>query len=236
MRIPTVNAVTAGAAGIATSGAVAQFELAWPALSIGAGSVVTAGILLIGRRSGVKRYAASGGIFTLGLGIAILTTGTFPDAYGQDPLVALMALGTVSGLIAATTEAGATAIDRYAGPYAEKLFKAIAALIGLLLIIWTVLTAAEKLVRYGGVAVGGPTMLALNAVGARFPIPIWFIDGGVDAVIVVFVGCILIGFHTLELLHTGWRATKASAKKGASAGKTGIGRAKGLRKTPGEES
>lgn len=85
--------------------------------------------------------------------------------------------------------------------------------------IWTVLTAYEKAVRYGGITIGGTLGFALNALGIELPIP-WIISSGVDASVVAFVGAVLIGFHTLESLHSTWHATKATAKAGAKAGQS----------------
>lgn len=221
-----VNAITASIAGIGIAAGVATIDVAQPSVAIGAGAVVAASILLLGRRSGKKRYAGTGSLYTLGLAGAIYATSVFPSGYAEDPLVALASLGLVSAFIVSVTEGGALLVRRYGGDYAERIFETIAAFLGLLVMIWTVLTAYEKAIRYAGVGVGGPTFLALDLLGVELPVPIWFLEGGVDATIVGFVGCVLIGFHTLETIHTGWRVTKATAKKGAAAGQSGVQAAK----------
>lgn len=220
MRV--LNWVVAAVVGIGLTIVVAGQSLVWPALAIGCGAVGTGLVLLI-RRSGRKYYAAAGTAYCLGLAVLIYAMAIFPEGYSESPYAALLSLGVVSGLIVVAQSAGHHVVQRVFGntvgeEYATAIYDAIAAVLGLLGIVWTVLTAYEKALRYGGVAVGGTLGFVLNLLGIELPIP-WFIQGGVDASILLFVGCVLIAFHTLESLHTTWRATKATAKAGVSAGK-----------------
>lgn len=61
--------------------------------------------------------------------------------------------------------------------------------------------------------------MGLNLLGAEFNLPVWLLTEGVDAVILVFVGTVLVGFHALESIHTTWVATKRTASASVSAGR-----------------
>lgn len=220
MRI--INAITAAAVGIVLTVYLATEGIGWPAATLGVGAAVTA-VFLLARRSGRKRYAAAGTIYTLGLAGAIYALADLPEAYTQSVFIALVGLGGVSALIVAAQLAGRKLVERAAGgtvgeDYATTVYDAIAAIAGLIGMVWTVMTAYEKALRYGGIGIGGTTTFVLNFLGVELPIPLWFLSGNVDATIVLFVGCVLIAFHTLESLHTTWHATKATATAGAKAG------------------
>lgn len=216
-----VNALTAGIIGIVVAATTTILPLTFPAFSIGGGAVVAAGVLLVGRRSGQKRYAGTGAVYTLGLAAAIYATGIFPAEFAESPLIALVALGSISGAIAAFSELVGLVARGVGGETAEKIVRTIAAVLGLVAIIWTVLTAYEKAIRYAGVGVGSSAGFVFDFVGIELPIPLVLIDGSVDASMVLFVGGVLIGFHTLDTIHNGWRASKLAAVKGARAGKKG---------------
>jgi hypothetical protein len=61
--------------------------------------------------------------------------------------------------------------------------------------------------------------LILNFLGIQIPLFVPFVNETVNAVLVIFVGSAIAGFYVLESLHTGWRATKTTAKGGASVSK-----------------
>lgn len=194
----------------------------WPTLAIGLGATAAAAPLLL-RRSGRKYYAAAGTAYCLLTAATIRFTGQFPEGYAQSPYAVLLSLGVVSGLIVLAQYAGRKLVERgFSGRVGEDqataIYDAVAAIAGLIAMIWTVMTAYEKAARYGGISIGGTLGFALNALGIELPIP-WIISSGVDATVVAFVGAVLIGFHSLESLHTTWHATKQTAKAGAAAGK-----------------
>lgn len=224
MRV--VNAITVTIVGIVVAVGSTVLPITFPALTIGAGAIVAASILLFGRRSGKKHYAGAGAAYTLGLAGVIVVTGVFPSDFSESPLVALVSLGSVSAGIVVVTEGLALIVRRFGGEYAERVFKAIAAFLGLLGIIWATITAYEKAIRYAGVGVGGSAGFVMNLLGIELPIPLVLIDGSIDAGIVLFVGGVLIGFHTLDTIHNGWRATKATAVKSADIGKASASAAK----------
>lgn len=214
-----VNAWTTAAVGIVLTIALAIVGIEWSTVAIGAGATVTAGALLIGRRGGRKHYAGAGTVFCLGVAAATFVLSDLPSAYTQDAYVALVGLGSVSAVIVLAQKAGEQTVVRLlgGGDTARSIYNALAAVVGLIMMVWTVLTAYEKALRYGGVGLGTLGGIALDVIGAELSIPIWFVSGGVDATLVLFVGCTLIGFHTLESLHTTWHATKQTASAGAKA-------------------
>jgi hypothetical protein len=218
-----LNWVTVAAVGIAITIWLAGYSIVWPALAIGAGAGVVALGLLI-RRSGRKYYAAAGTAYCLGLAGLIYASALLPAGYAESPFAALVSLGGASALIVGAQAAGRQLVIGVFGgtagkKYATAIYDAIAAVLGLLGMVWTVMTAYEKAIRYGGISVGGTLGFVLNLLGIELPIP-WIIQNGVDASILLFVGCVLIGFHTLESLHTTWHATKQTAKAGVGAGRT----------------
>lgn len=219
-----LNSGVASAAGIGVATAYGVSGPAWPAVSIALGALTTALVLLLWR-GGRKHYTAAGTALVLGTGVLVYATGLFPEAYGESAMAAMLLLGGVSGVIVVLQEVSRLAVrraaaDRVGGDAATAIFDAISAVVGLLGMVWTVLTFSEKAARYGGVGIGGTTMLVLNVLGVELPIPLWIVNGTVDATILLFVGSVLIGFHSLESLHTTWRASKATASTGASAGKS----------------
>lgn len=233
MRV--VNAITAALVGIVVATGVANVPFTWPTLAIGSGAVAAAGVLLAARRTGEKRYAATGAIYCLGLAGAIHYAGPFPAAYRESPLIALTALGAFSALLVAVVEAAGLVARRIASRYAEwlddevaerlaKLASSIGSVLGL---AWTVLTIHEKAGRVAAVGVGGTATLLLDLVGVELPVALPLLPEPVDVVLVLFVGCTLVGFHTLDALHRSWRTSKAAAKQGAAAGSAGASAAKG---------
>jgi hypothetical protein len=206
--------------GVIISAAVAGFEWSFPALALGIGAVGI--VLLLLFVDGRTYYAGAGALFCLSSAAAIYL-GYFPEAYSESPFAVLVTLGAVSGLIVAVHLGIGIVLQRsLAGVTGEKtalrIYDAVAAILGLLGLIWTVITFEEKAARYGGVTIGGTAGFVLNFLGIELPIP-WIISSGVDATLVIYIGGILIGFHTLESIHTTWRATKATTSAGVAAGK-----------------
>lgn len=216
-----INWLSASVFGIIIAVLVSGFPYVWPAFVIGTGAVaVTVPMLL--RRGGRKYYTATGTAYCLGLAAVIQTTTLAPSGYAESPYAALLSLGLVSGIIVVLQISGRQVVKKLFGKtagekYATSLYDMVAAIAGLLGMIWTVLTAYEKAIRYGGITIGGTIGFALNLLGIELPIP-WIIQDGVDAAMILFVGCTLIAFHTLESLHTTWHATKETSKAGVSAG------------------
>lgn len=172
-----------------------------------------------------SNFAATVAGYFLGSAAVFFSVGSiFPDVYSQDVFVGMVLFGSVSGTIVTVRWAIGRAITSFLEDYvdathANRLWEFISVVIGLLLIIWTFLTAQEKLARYGGSAGVGSATFALNLLGIELPIPVWFLEG-VDASIVLFIGSVAIGFHVLDTLYTAWYLAKSTTEASAKAGKT----------------
>lgn len=213
-----VNSLTAGIVG--AIGAVAAAQLAQPAVSIGFGAVVT--LVVFSRSGGYKRYALAGTLFSFSLAVFIYL-GLTPSEYGQTPGVALTGFGLISGAIIVARSVftkgakklGAVATDEETS---KEVARAVSATTGTLAMAWAVLTAKKKAAQVSGVSGVGTITLVLNTLGVEIPIPVWFLESGLDANTVLFVGSVLVGFHMIESIHSTWRAAKRTAevsRKGA---------------------
>jgi len=217
-----LTAFFGGAVGALVATFVGAEILGFIAIALLVGSITTVGAVWV--LGSPPRFAAAGASFCLSSAILFyLSRGVLPDGFSQSGFVSLLALGLLSGFIVTIQETVAYAIQRTLRrvtneEYASIIWRAISSFAGLLLIVWAVATWQEKLTRIGGASIGGSLGFALNILGVELPIPIWILSGGIDATVFLYVGCMVIGFHTLESAYTGWHATKTTAKGGVKAG------------------
>ncbi|WP_440988577.1 hypothetical protein [Haloarchaeobius baliensis] len=173
-----------------------------------------------------KRYAVAGTAYCLALGLVLALADTLLGLGEGNTLVAgLFTFGALSLLVVTAKVVGRRLARATIGllvgeEYAERLFDAVASIVALAGLVWTLLTAAEKVSRYAGFGVGGAATLALSLVGVEYNVTVPMLGGQVDAVLFLFVGCILAGFYTFESLHTTWLAARETAKKSVDAGGT----------------
>jgi len=173
------------------------------------------------------RFAAAGATYFLSTAVAFTTlSGSLPEPYYQDAVVGLVGFGLLSALIVTIQETVGFAIRRALrnitnGEYANAIWRFISSLLGALVIAWTIVTAHEKLARYGGSSVGGTAGLLFNIFGVEVPLPLWLADG-VDATVVVFIGSVLLAFHSLDTLYGGWRLAKQTASAGTTVAQKGL--------------
>jgi len=203
-----INAWSVSLIGI-ISGTVVGSQGFPPAVSIGSASLVAGSVFVFGRKSR-KRCALAGTIFALGLGTVYRFWGGVPEGYAASPAICLLMFGSVSALIVGLRgllRRGIISLTERSGSseHAGLVWDAISALLGLLAMIYTVLTVKEKAARYGGVSVGGSAGFVLNVLGIELPLPV-VIQDGLDATMVMFVGAVLIGWHTLATIHSWKRA------------------------------
>jgi hypothetical protein len=218
---------------------LAPVPLLWPAALIGAGAVVSAVILLLYRRDR-KYYSLTGTVYLFQLAVAINIVPRFPESYTGSPQVSLLIISMIGILIFAVRAAGGRVVRRIAaafgkGSYAKTLYDALSSLAVVFSAIWTIITAQEKGVRYAGVLISGLSALIFDFFAIEMPIDLWFIDPGLNLIMLVFVASVLGFFYMLESLHTTWYAVKSSAKKGANAGTEARSRVSEFRQEGGEK-
>ena len=172
-----------------------------PVAGIAAGAAVALACLV--PASGNRWFAAVGSLYLLGTGL-YLTGGPPGGDYGQSTALACVGFGMLGLGLASLRWLGKHLTKRLAaragadGEQAVAVWQFVSALGGLLTIIWTTITVHEKATRYGGVAGVGTISFTLGLVGVEIPFPVWFLEDGVDATIVAFVGATLAAFWTLE--------------------------------------
>ncbi|WP_436931014.1 hypothetical protein [Halosimplex halobium] len=221
------NAVTAPAAGVAIVVALAPVVPVAATLLVGA--VVATAVTF---RAGTHRYGLVGALYLLGVGAAVLALARFPFAWKRTPLFALWGFGLLSLAVfclrVALGVVGRRVLALVVDEGADSVWDALSAFGGTLVVAWSVLTAHEKAARSAGVAAGVSTTTLLDALGYGFPVlagvlqryrsvtvagrefvvPLWALRHGVDATTVLFVGCLIVGFHTVGTLAATWRAVK----------------------------
>jgi hypothetical protein len=211
------TAWSAAAAGVAVTGGLAVVGAFWPALTVLAGAVTASGLLLA-RRGGRKRYLLAGVVYCLGLAVVVEAgASVVPAAYSRAVLPAAGGLGAISGVLVVAKVAGKRAVKRLAEAVAAdedfwgQVWEALAAFGSLLSLAWLLVTFTEKVVRYASVSVGAVGLLVANMLGHRVPVSVFGVE--VEAVMALFVGCVLVWFHLLDTLHNSWRAVALSAEK-----------------------
>lgn len=212
-----LNALTGGVAGVAVTAGLANQGVFWPALTVLAGAAVASGLLLV-RRGGQKRYLLAGIVFFLGLALVLEVMGSrFPDAYTDFVLPAAGGFGAISGILVVgkfATKRVVKALARLMASdeeYWAQVWEALAAFGSLLSMAWLLITFSEKVFRYGGATVGAVGLLVANMLDYRVSVEVLGVE--TDAVLLLFVGCVLMWFHLLDTLHNSWRALAQTAER-----------------------
>jgi len=230
------NAGTAALAGVAVVLILGLFVPVSVGLTLGA-LAATAVTLW----ADTDRYGLVGAAFLLGVGTAI-ATGWFPPAWARTPMVAVWLFGLLSLTIAVARFLLGFLGRRVVAQFvpeddADGIWNALSAFGGTLVIAWSVLTAQEKAARIGGISLGGSVTMLLDTLGYEVPVyvplvrealavtvrgvelsvPLWVVANGIDAAMIVFVGCVIVGFHTLGTVSATWGAVKDTS--GYAAGK-----------------
>jgi len=215
-----------GLAGVILIGTVATNFHLTATISIFFGAIAAAAVGFFWPTK--SNFAATEAAYFLGSAtlFLFLEPPTIPEVYSQDVFVGLVIFGSVTAFVALTRwaigKSLVAVLEGYTDPKnATLVWEFVSAVAGLILIIWTVFTVNEKLVRYGGSAGAGSLTFALDLVGVELPIPIWFLQG-VDASVVVFAGSVAVGFHVLDTLYTGWYLARATAKGTVKADKKAL--------------
>ena len=233
-----INAWSAGGAGVFVAVGFAVADAFWPALAVLLGALVASGLLLLLGR-GKKRYVLAGVVYCLGLAIALelLGSGVVETAYVRVVLPAVAGLGAISASLVLIKVGGKRAIRAIAAglpvdrEYLAQIWETLAAFGSLLALAWLLLTFTEKVVRYTSVSVGAVALLVANMLGYQRFVTILGME--FEAVMVLFVGCVLLWFHVLDTLHNSWRTVAMSAEKAGSAAGSAASRVTDDDSTPG---
>lgn len=212
--------------GVAVTTLVALLPLTWPALSIGIGAIAAAVTHAVASATRT-RYALLGTGYCLGVA-AVTGLGVLPDAYGDDPWLALSTVGTLSAVLVGLGILARRSIARVPALVAPGrdprslagTARAVVRTVGTLRTVIAVGGSIARLAAVGvlGVVVPlllGGTTLALNGLGVTREVP-WIVGGAIDAVLLLFVVSVLLGFYALAAV----RMVVAIVSKGVGAGRS----------------
>lgn len=221
------DTATAALAGVVVATLLALLPPAWPALAIAAGAVATLAVLVV-RGSGRRRYAAAGTAFCLGFAVVTWVGWPVPPAYTDSPRLALATLGAASAVAVAVQLALARLFRRFFRSLIRRSRRAslsaartLAKLLGLLR---SAVGLLGRFSRVGAIVVAAVAVVVvvgiagfvLNGLGVELLVP--WLGGDVDAVVLAFVGAVLVGFHALDAAQSTWIATREGVDAGRTAG------------------
>jgi hypothetical protein len=216
------NAWLAGVIG--TGIATASATILPPPVGIALGALGV--FIVLWGSDGYTRYALGGTVYALGFGATILT-GVTPESYARTPAFALLGFGIVSALVIlarvllkkGAAKVGGMVVD---DEQAETVAKATSSISGTLSMMWTVLTAQKQAAQISGVAGVGTLTFVLGVLGVevpvQLPVPLWLLDNGINANVLLFVGSVVVTFHLVESVHSTWRAVKSATRTSSDSG------------------
>jgi|GEM_PF-3079743 len=232
--------------GSGLSGTVVALALGMVTLPLVAitGGAVTA--FVVTRRAGVQRhYDAVGTVYYLSLGLLVFLVPVMPAAFEQTPQLFLTVFGLLSAVIVLTKRAvayllGAVANRLGRGDSASSLWNAVGSVVGTLVLVWSVVKLKYRLVKTGLAGAATPLGLLLNVLAHFVELP-WVIEVGIDITAMVFIGAVMVGFHTL----TSWYEVlalrrdplvQAFAERSKDAAGTAAAKSKDVAETASERS
>ncbi|ERH10054.1 MAG: hypothetical protein J07HX64_01822 [halophilic archaeon J07HX64] len=195
--------LTAGVTGTIVAVFLSLFAPPTVALGVGAVGVVT----VVRSVDGYRQYAWAGTVFALLIAPLFLWVPTASSAYERTVFLSLVGFGLASlGLLlvriavrAAAGRALYRVTDKETRERANQFTAAIGATVTL---AWGVFAAQERIARSGIVGILAPVTVLLDVAGISVEIAgFWILTQGIDLVLLVFVGTVLVGFHTLSSWH-----------------------------------
>ncbi len=216
---------TGAAAGIAVSSVLAA--VAQPIIGVAAGAV--AAFAVVFRQDVLRPYATVGTAWALGLAVVLFVVPIYSPAYRQSTFFSLLVIGLMSagvlGLRKGIKSLVSKAVEKRVGDEetAEKSGRTAASIVGTLVLAWSILNAKERLARSGIVGLLAPVTFVLDLIGFSVQIP-WILEDGINLTLFLFVGSVVVGFHTLSSWHAtlllkddeNVRAAGRKAKQGVS--------------------
>jgi hypothetical protein len=212
------------AGGIGAGVGTASATILPPPVGIALGALAV--FIVLWGSDGYTRYALGGTVYALAFG-AVILTGVTAKSYARTPAFALLGFGLISGLVIlarvllkkGAAKVGGIVVD---DEQAETVAKATSSISGTLSMIWTVLTAQKQAAQISGVAGVGTLTFVLGILGVEVPIqvpvPLWLLENGINANMVLFVGCVVVMFHLVESVHSTWRAVKSARRASSDSG------------------
>lgn len=217
------NPVVAGAVGAATTGvlAVVLGGLLVPTGTVFVGSLVAA--LLHWRHDDRRDFRVAGTTYALGAaGVLVTLAGVLQPVYVWTVVPSLAVFGMASALIVAVfvgIRAGGRVAARQFVPddYAAELADFASTLASAALIVWTVIQVQERIARSAGAGLLGTGTMIANFYGHNLSVDVGMFSEELQLVVVLFVGTVLVGFHTLASWDSAWRVAERTAERSASA-------------------
>lgn len=193
-----VHPIVAGATGAFIVTILAPFT--FPTVALGTGAI--AAIFVVRTVDDEQLYAWTGTVFLLFTAVGI-TVASVDAVYEQTVVVSLIGLGLVSVTVLIIRRVIAEVLSYLSARTLgtgedEEIGQTGASLTGLLTVSWTVIMAKERIARSTIVGLLAPTTLILDLTGVTMEVPgFWIVTHGIDLNLFVFIGAIIIGFHTL---------------------------------------
>lgn len=203
MELLDIHPLTAGVTGTIVAVVLSLFVPPTVALGVGAVAVVA----VVRSVDGYRQYAWAGTVFALLIAPLLLWVPTASSAYERTVFLSLVGFGLASlGLLLARIAVRAVAgralyrvTDEETRERASQFTAAIGATVTL---AWSVFAAQERIARSGIVGMLAPVTALLDVAGISVEITgFWILTRGIDMVLLVFVGSVLVGFHTLSSWH-----------------------------------
>jgi hypothetical protein len=206
----------AGALGALVTLALVLVGSVPPTGTVFAGALVAA--LLHWRYDGRRDYRVAGTVYALGAAGGLVTLPSASPVTTWSLVPSLVVFGLASALVTGAfvlVRVGVRAVARRFVPetYAEALGDFASTLASAAVVIWTVIQVQERLARTAGTGFLGTAALAADWYGLRYSVDLAMIEGAIQTTVVVFVGAVVVGFHTLASWDSAWRVAEESAAR-----------------------
>jgi hypothetical protein len=220
----------AGAVGAVVTFALAAAGPVPPTGAVAGGALVAAALHWVTAER--REFRTAGTTYALGAAALLALLATVPPVYRWSLVPSLAVFGLASALVTAVfvvVRVGARAVARRYVP--EALAAALAdlasTLASALAVVWTVLQVQERLARTGVTATLGTAALVADWYGLALPVEATLLGAAVDLPTVVFVGSVVVGFHTLASWEAAWRVAEESNARWRAGESSGAGDERG---------
>jgi hypothetical protein len=170
-----------------------------PLIAVSAGALTA---FFVTRTFGVQRhYDSVGTVFFLSLGTLVYLIPFLPTAFKQTPQLFLVVFGLISAAIVVVKRGVSHVLSYVAstlgrGDSASSIWNAVSSIVGALILVWSIIKMKQRLTKTAVTGAATPLGLVLNVAGHFTELP-WVFEVGVDITAMVFIGGVMVGFHTL---------------------------------------